>query len=457
MATPCQQSLRASLDRTSGRRRSLAWFSPLPQARTDIANFTARLLPVLTQRHDVTLWCPAEEWDKSLEEFCPVRSFNPRKIDWKALNWGDYAIYQIGNDHRFHEAIMEVSRQHPGIVTLHDLHLHELVYMSLRKQPDGLRRYLGTLLHHHGSDALQRASQQADEPKGLHTLAEDYPLTGHFLEFARGVILHNQSGLDHIKSLCAAPAMAAPLPFTSRQDLPALTAQREPDGTLRLVILGFLHGENRRLRPILEALSRFPQRDQVTLEIIGDLKDPPTWQRLIGELGLTSQVRIRGFLAEEDLTSALNQADLALNLRWPSRGESSGSLLRYWSHALPVLLTPTGTYAELPSEVTAFVDPENEQGDLHQHWSDFLQDSSMYQQLGHAGRQYLDSHHTAEAYVDALDRFLDHLDNWRGRTALDRYARRVTREFLQDLPHTPTQKHLITRLAGEFASWSEEA
>ena len=54
-------------------------------------------------------------------------------------------------------------------------------------------------------------------------------------------------------------------------------------------------------------------------------------------------VKIHGYV--RDLDERLAEADLAVNLRYPSMGEASAAQLRIWDHALPSLVTERGGIA----------------------------------------------------------------------------------------------------------------
>ena len=45
----------------------LNWFSPLPPAKTGIADYTLGLLPALSKQAEVVLWTDQSSWDRALE------------------------------------------------------------------------------------------------------------------------------------------------------------------------------------------------------------------------------------------------------------------------------------------------------------------------------------------------------------------------------------------------------
>jgi hypothetical protein len=117
---------------------------------------------------------------------------------------------------------------------------------------------------------------------------------------------------------------------------------------------------------------------------------------------LTGIVEIRGFVEEDELDALLDRAHLALNLRYPTVGEASGSQLRLWSRGLPSVVTRTGWYAELPPETTFFVDPEHEVDDLHRHFRAALENPRMLLEMGQAGRRQLERQHHPDLYAREL-------------------------------------------------------
>jgi glycosyltransferase involved in cell wall biosynthesis len=173
------------------------------------------------------------------------------------------------------------------------------------------------------------------------------------------------------------------------------------DGTLRLVIFGYL-AANRRLDAILDAIASFPQRDRLRLDILGQLQDPEATEQRIRELGLAPLVTMRGYVPERELDELLERSHLALNLRYPTMGEASGSQLRLWSRGLPSVVSRTGWYAELPADAVWFVDPLNEIGDLHRHFSAALSNPDVLRTMGEAGRRHLEQQHAPAAYAEAL-------------------------------------------------------
>ena len=167
------------------------------------------------------------------------------------------------------------------------------------------------------------------------------------------------------------------------------------------MIFGYI-GANRRIGKVLQAIAEFPAKERFTIDIFGKLFVEAEIRSEIIRLGLTDRVRLHGFVEDEILDRALDSAHLTINLRYPSMGEASGSVLRSWNHALPSLVSRTRWYASLPPEAVKFVTIGNEAWDIRVYLEDFLSNPMHYANMGTVARAILERDHTPSKYIDAL-------------------------------------------------------
>ena len=104
----------------------LNWFSPLPPAKSGIADYTVRLLPALTECAEIVLWTDQECWDLGLERYAEVCPYRLQDISWAHVNRAVMSVLHIGNNHRLHGNIWQISQCHPGLIVLHDSALQQL-------------------------------------------------------------------------------------------------------------------------------------------------------------------------------------------------------------------------------------------------------------------------------------------------------------------------------------------
>jgi glycosyltransferase involved in cell wall biosynthesis len=196
----------------------------------------------------------------------------------------------------------------------------------------------------------------------------------------------------------------------------------------RIVTFGYL-GPNRQLDILLRALADLPERDQFRLDVYGQLWDSSYVQSLIESFRLERLVQLHGFVSEAELDDALSSAHLAINLRYPSMGEASGSQLRIWDHALPSLVTHVGWYADLPEDMVVFVRPGREIKDIQKHLKAFLSNPASFAKMGENGRRVLEERHGPQLYAQAIVDFVANTQRFRSHAVAYKLAERVGAEM----------------------------
>lgn len=408
----------------------LNWFSPLPPAKTDIAEYTMRVLPALSNYVEVVLWTEQLKWNPDVEKYARVCHYDLANVPWKEINQADLNIYHIGNNPDFHYKTWQISQQCPGLVILHDLRLQHFFAGIYRERENNKQAYLSQMKRYYGVEGEQVAERFWNGVLTTEYMAEHYPLTPLALENAVGVVTHTKEAFNTLKQKNRWVVGYAPLPYVSKWQTKIKTkAIATP---YRLIIFGYI-GPNRRLETFLKAFSSLDEKNNFSLDIYGQLWDANYIHNQIQKLDLTGLVKIHGFVAEETkLDLALANSHLAINLRYPTMGEASGSQLRIWSHGLPSLVTQVGWYAEQPEGTVAFVRPEYEIKDIQQHLKSFLADPECFEELGRNGYKFLQEQHSLEIYAQAIISFAEKSQKFR---------------------HSAVAYDLVENLVEELSSW----
>lgn len=405
----------------------LNWFSPLPPAKTSIADdYLVGILPALSKHAELTLWTDQSAWDGELEKLATVRRYQPERMSWPELNRADVTFYNIGNNHLFHASIWQVSRRHPGIVILHDLRVHNFFESLYRGQWRDTAGYLALMKEQYGEAGLSAATEFVNSGGvGIESLLERYPLTPLALENSLGAVVHTQEAFEQVQQLKHWPVVHAPLPraLPPSNGLPHESA-RPLNPPYRLIMFGYM-GRNRRLDAVLEALGGLAERESFRLDIFGEIDDARRLRSRIRRLEIEKLVRLHGYAPEGELNKVLQTAHLAINLRYPTMGEASGSQLRIWYHALPSLVTDVGWYSSLPSETVARVRPECEITDIQTHLRSFLKEPERFVRMGEKGLRTLFQVHDPEHYVRTIMDVASNATRFRLRKAANDLARRA--------------------------------
>ena len=313
----------------------VAYFSPLPPEETGIADYSALLLPALRERVDVEV---------------------VRRGARKPPRGTDVALYHVGNNPDAHAWIVEALRRRPGVVVLHDFVLHHLVAgMTLARGKRDV--YLDLLEREKGLPGrlLGYAVMEKRIPSLWETRSEDFPLASYVLDHATALVVHSQHVRDRARAAgFAGPISVVPHPAWPR---PALAPERVSEG----VVVGCFGVVNasKRIPELLRATAAVRRdRPEVTLLLVGPSSPGFDLDRRLQRLGLDGEGLVReGWVDERRLWALMAGSDVLVNLRHPTMGETSGSVVRGLSLGKPVVVSDVGWFAELPGEVALKVPP----------------------------------------------------------------------------------------------------
>jgi glycosyltransferase involved in cell wall biosynthesis len=400
---------------------ALDLLSPLPPVRSGIADYTLDLLPHLIRRADVRLVAiPGQEVSDEVRE-----RFRPVPYDDTFGGDGRLPLYQMGNN-LYHREVAQVALERPGVLTLHDLVLHHLaseITLGVRDFDAYSRR----LSADHGW-----VGQAAARPRlwGAQVEAMLFELPAHrrLLRAQRGILVHNRWAADRL--LEAEPelrvevvSMGIPLPPRADEAAGREVRRRYgiPEDAPVIGSFGFQTPIKRTDR-VVRALTR-PGLEDVHLLVVGQSPPDSSLGELAAELGVADRVTETGFVPFDEMTAAIAASDLASNLRYPTAGETSASLLRVLAVGRPVIVSDHAQFAELPDAVAVKVAlGDGEEEALAARIAELLASPGRLREMGRAAREHIARNHRPEdaaahvvracaAWADAEDAEpLDRLD-----------------------------------------------
>jgi glycosyltransferase involved in cell wall biosynthesis len=301
--------------------------------------------------------------------------------------------------------------RYPGITVLHDHGLHHFVATRTIPGGDfaGYVRELGYALGTEGVDLAYRIQRgEAEHP--FYTA----PLNERVLDRSLGVIVHSRYAADKIRAVrphlpvtvVPAPVCAYSGPLRSRQEL----------GCHEEVLLFVSAGQvisNKQPTLALAAFARlraeFPQARYVVVgdELRHDL-DLPAW---LVQHGLSDSVTMTGYLADKaDFVAWIAAADVVVNLRYPTVGETSATALRGLAAGRPVVVSDHAWYAELPDDACVKVTPNDGEA-VYQALQRLASDATLRHAIGQRAAAYAQREHSlaaaAQRYVDFICDIVD--------------------------------------------------
>jgi glycosyltransferase involved in cell wall biosynthesis len=359
----------------------VAYYSPLPPSRSGIADYSALLLPALRRRIDVVVAEPG-----------------------KRAPAADVALYHVGNDPDAHGWIVDALAKRPGLVVLHEYVLHHLVAGITIGRGDG-RGYL---------DAMERDLGVAGRLLGLgvldnllpllwETQPERFPLAGLVLDRAHGLVTHSAYVAERAREAgYGGPLWRIPHPAWPMHHVePAADVSGDP----LVGCFGFLN-MNKRIPELLEAFALLRRdRPGARLLLVGAAGERFDVERRLERLGLTEGVDRMDYVPEERLWSLMAACDVLVNLRHPTMGETSGSVIRAMSLGRAVIVSDVGWFAELPDEAVLKVPVDETEVEVLAAALALGADHGAA--IGAAAREHVEREHdlnvVADRYVEAIE------------------------------------------------------
>jgi len=326
--------------------------SPLPPVRTGIADYSLDLLPFLAALADVRLVrLPGQPVDPAVALRWPLVEAG------ETGTGGRLPLYQMGNN-RHHEGVLELALRIPGVLTLHDVVLHHLL-LDVTLGRGVFPPYRERLTRDHGwiGDAASRAKKwhaYGDAPV--------FALPAHrtLLLAQRGVLVHSRWAEAMVREeVPEARVRAIPMgvPLSPAADPAAGRALRRrlglPEDAPVVGSFGF-QTPIKRTETALAALAA-PGLERVHLLIVGESAAVMDLEGEARRAGVAARVHVAGFLPYADFAAAIAATDLCLNLRYPTAGETSASLLRVLAAGRPALVSDYAQFADLPPEIAGKV------------------------------------------------------------------------------------------------------
>ena len=390
----------------------VAFASPLPPMSSGIADYAADLLPRLAAEGlELTLFyegsAPPGGELASAFPCRPVRELRGAAGEFDAV------LYQMGNSAAHHAEIRRTLLEVPGVVALHEFQLHHLVRELTLVAGDGAG-YVEEMRYSAGESGRRAAQRLLDTHFPVDLWA--YPLFERVVDGSLAVAVHSEFARRRI--LARRPGAwveRIPCPVEVETLRPAAPEERAAAraelgyGQDELVIgsFGFVT-PHKRLEIALRAFAKLrEERPDARLLICGEVSphyDFATHLLAAGERGVT----VTGRVPLERFDRALAAVDLAVNLRYPTGGETSASLMRLLGRGVPTIVSEHGSFAEIDDGAVAKVPiGELEEELLGALFLRAAGDRELFAAIGRAGRRFVLREHAPEASARAWRELLE--------------------------------------------------
>ena len=335
-------------------RPSVAMLTPLPPARSGVADYSAASCAALGKRMDLHLFTPTADAAKP----AGAASLNPLSVLPHVSGRFDRVVAVVGNS-MFHLEILRMLLRYGGAAILHDGRMLDLYagHMGMERTVRMAEAELGRTLR----EQEMWAWLAGDLPPAALILAE-------IAAVAEPLMMHSQAGVGEVARRYGRAAQH--LPFCMYRSVgedalsPAARAAARArlgvgPGTVLIASFGYVHPSKAPVDCVWAVLLLRSWGIDACLHFVGTsimVEDQVT--PLVAELGLGAWVRLpEAFVSEDVYRDHLLGADLAVQLRTTGAGSVSGALADCVAAGLPTVASRTLAEAlDAPEYVRAVPD-----------------------------------------------------------------------------------------------------
>jgi glycosyltransferase involved in cell wall biosynthesis len=335
----------------------IAWVSPLPPSPSGVGDYSADLLGEVARLAPTAAFTTDTDWRPAglapeVAGRLEIRSHTELEGALAADPELVPVYHQANNP--WHTFVYELAIRRPGVLVLHDIVLHHLLLDRSERMKDW-PAYQALLTEQYGQDqaaevyALRRAKAATELEKFV------LPLSGPLARRSDLVVVHSRHGRSIVRMEapdaqvriiphhCGRPPAAMPLTgaeVRARLGLP-------PEAVL-IGSFGYItfpkQGE-----VLLDAFSELVRGgDEAYLVFVGGDQRGGEMLRQARKRGVGDHVRFAGYLPRDEFYAYLGAVDISVALRYPSAGETSGTLSRALALGTCVVAVRYGSFAEIP-------------------------------------------------------------------------------------------------------------
>ncbi len=351
-------------------KKRIAFFGPLNPISSGISDYDEELLPLLRKHYDIDVF---HNIDLDRENVYPHGDFLFRN----RRHPYDLNLYQLGNA-LLHEPMYGYLFQFPGATVFHDLCLHHSRAKMLLQR--GLfDEYREEAKYVHSEEPV--VSELVPTGMGSDSLLYSFPFLRLVAENSLSVGAHTDWGVTQLQKF-GVPAIKIPMAVSVAEN-----THNTSHDEVTIASFGFVTPE-KRISSVLKVLQELRQfYPKLRYEVVGKVAEHYDLREEIVARKLQDIVVIRGHTSKEEFHRLMQQADIIINLRYPTAREMSATLLRAMALGKPVLMSRLKHLMEIPNDCVIRIRPENEKVELFQHLWQLIEDPKLRARIGAQGSQ----------------------------------------------------------------------
>jgi glycosyltransferase involved in cell wall biosynthesis len=319
----------------------VGFFTPLPPERSGIADYSYELLEELSRRCDVTA-VVSDELAGLVRAPEGVAVAGASDVP---IGTFDCNVYQMGNNAKFHRFVYRRALSEPGLLVMHDPSLADF-HSEICNGSSGVV-FRQEVAYDRPDLSMNAPLPTVDVGDGRRDLDRLEVLMARRVVEASKKTLLNSSAMADLYLDRYRASTVAPIRLPGRVVERPIVKVGDP------IVFGVFGGINyyKRVLPALEAFRRAhetcPHTELVFAGRADDRRVESELYARIALYGLEGAVSIETDLTLSELEAQMARCDVAIQLRWPTAGEMSATLMRTFGAGRPAVVSDVPQFADL--------------------------------------------------------------------------------------------------------------
>lgn len=385
-------------------KKKLLYASPFTPLRSGISDYSEVLIYGLNGFFDITLLIDNYKLEnKKLYEDFSVQVYKKNKSD---LSFYDYIIYNIGNNPHYHSYIYECALKWPGMIILHDFVLYYLTIDFYRNK----ETFYSKVYEMEGAKGINLLKNSIKERKDLlecKELAPLLPLNKELINSNNLIMTHSFYTYNKIAKIIDKKERLRKINLVQLVDdhfdpvakKLLMSKYRIPDNCLFVSSFGSIaHTKlNHIICEIVDEINSSSDR-KICYVMVGDGN--------YVDHKLNDYIIKTGYIDLLEFNSFIFHSDLIINVRYPSMGETSASLIRILGLGKPCLVSNDAWFAELPDDLVMKIDINRARDDLMERIMYLLDNPDKLVEFSAKAINYINANHSLKKISKDIHDFL---------------------------------------------------
>ncbi|MBD3369887.1 glycosyltransferase [Candidatus Fermentibacteria bacterium] len=347
--------------------------TPIPPCRTGLATYALRVIRATAEHVSWTVGYTEGSDPSRLPE--GVRAV-PLGAVTNGSDLPERRFFQLGNSPHCFEVLRKLYGL-GGASVFHETVLHHMLRHCLlqKNQVEEYRREVRFAYGPAAEKVLETLDRADLPPEEYDRLLKSYPLIARAVNSSDLVVCLNEYARHTLLGLAGSTRVVRIAhPLSPVEEV--VSPENVPEGFLLGMVGRYHHGRN--LGMVLRAVGQLRRKMDASLALIGSgyPENLPSWVVRTGEV---DEPRYQGWI---------RSLDVGIDVRFPTCGETSGSLLEVMRAGVPVVVSATGSFLEIPSSAVVRLPVETMAGALPGALEALYADRDRRERMALEGKRY---------------------------------------------------------------------